>query len=126
MHVYNGRCHCGDVRFEVRKPSPINFVIDCNCSICQIKGILHHPVHDDELTISAGEDCLGLYQFKSNIAKHWFCQRCGIHTFARPRNDPSRYTVNTRCLDDFVALSALVEIRKFDGKNHPKDDLGKV
>ena len=35
-----GGCHCGRVRFEVRLPQPL-VVLDCNCSICRLKGFLH-------------------------------------------------------------------------------------
>jgi hypothetical protein len=121
MHTYQGGCHCGAVRFEIRLDRPIDTLIDCNCSLCTRKGILHHAAEDEQLTLLQGESDLALYQFGSGVAKHWFCRRCGIHVFGRPRNNPDRYTINARCLDDFHAIRPTVTIQPFDGVNHPKD-----
>ena len=35
--------------------------------------------------------------------------------------DPSRYTVNARCLDDFERLLADSAEKTFNGKDHPLD-----
>lgn len=122
--TYQGGCHCGAVRFELRLPEPISWLRDCNCSVCSKKGILHAPVDDDQFVLLRGADNLALYQFHSNAARHWFCRQCGIHTHGRPRSAPHRYTVNARCLDDFAAIRPTVEMRYFDGINHPKDQAG--
>lgn len=79
------------------------------------------PTEDTEFQVVNGDDALELYQFKSNTAKHWFCKHCGIHVFGRPRNHPYRYTVNARCMDDFLTLMEGAEVVPFDGVNHPKD-----
>ena len=119
MSLYEGSCHCGEIRFRI--DVAIEYVVDCNCTVCVKKGILHVPVEDDRFEILQGEDSLALYQWKTNTAKHWFCRHCGIHTFGRPRNHPDRYTVNARCLHDFETVMATVPTRQFDGQNHPKD-----
>ena len=124
MPTYKGSCHCGDVRFEIVKSKPIELFIDCNCSICTKKGILHCPVQNDELTLTADDGVVALYQFGTGDARHQFCSKCGIHVFGRPRNHPERYTVNARCLDDFGALREMVTMLPFDGHNHPKDNSG--
>ena len=124
MPTYQGSCHCGAIRFEVIKAEPIDRLLDCDCSICTKKGILHCAVEDDELRLIAGEGRLSLYQFGSGDAEHRFCGNCGIHVFGRPRNHPERYTVNARCLDDFEAVRAAVTSVRFDGQSHPKDRDG--
>ena len=43
MNVYKGSCHCGEITFEVRREKPIEVLIDCNCSICSKKGLVHNP-----------------------------------------------------------------------------------
>ena len=121
MPTYQGSCHCGAVRIEVSKDEPISRLLDCNCSICAKKGILHTPVPDAELSITVGADDLVLYQFGSSVAEHKFCRYCGIHVIGRPRNAPERHTVNARCLDQFAQLVADIEIVKFNGHDHPKD-----
>ena len=70
MSAYEGRCYCNNVRFTVSmEPTRL---IDCNCSICTKKGILHMPVEDAELSVDAGEADLSLYQFVSDTARHCF------------------------------------------------------
>ena len=62
-----------------------------------------------------GEDALSLYEFNTDVAKHYFCKYCGIHPFHRPRAAPDKWTVNVRCLDG-VDLSRL-DVVLFDGAN---------
>jgi hypothetical protein len=124
MPTYQGGCHCGAVRFEIVKPVAIDQLVDCNCSICTKKGILHCPVEDDEFRLISGDGAISLYKFGSGDAEHRFCRHCGIHVFGRPRNNPDRHTVNARCLDDFEAVRAVAESAAFNGRGHPKDNAG--
>jgi len=119
--TYHGSCHCGAVRLEVALAAPICRLLECNCSVCTKKGIVHHPAADDELRVVEGQENLVLYQFHTAQARHWFCGKCGIHTHGRPRNNTGRFTVNARCLDEFDTIRAGAELVQFDGKNHPKD-----
>ena len=119
MGKHVGSCHCGSVRFEI--DAPTDKLIDCNCSICRKKGIVHLPVEEGGFAITSGQDSLAMYAFGTGDASHWFCRHCGIHPFGRPRNNPDRYTVNARCLDDFEAILGAATIVQFDGQNHPKD-----
>ena len=121
MKIYRGGCHCARVRFELRTDTEIDTFVECDCSICVKKGILHYPAEDEQFTILSGADDLVLYRFHSNSASHWFCRICGIHPFGRPRNNPQRYTINVRCLDDFETIAPRAARRRFEGKHHPKD-----
>ncbi len=121
MPTYKGSCHCGDIQFEVVREQPIDRLLECNCSICTKKGIVHTPAEDQELRITAGAGKLALYQFGSGDARHQFCPRCGIHVFGRPRNNPHRNTVNARCLDAYADLRGALTVLQFDGQNHPMD-----
>ena len=116
-----GGCHCGAVRFrvKVRKYE----AIDCNCSICQKKGILHLIVPPEDFELLKGEDNLSTYTFNTGIAKHHFCKTCGIHPFYRPRSHPNDYDVNVRCLDG--AAIELFTITHFDGK-HWEDNIQQI
>ena len=67
------------------------------------------------IKILTGEDALSLYEFNTDVAKHYFCKYCGIHPFHRPRAAPDKWTVNVRCLDG-VDLSRL-DVVLFDGAN---------
>lgn len=115
MRTLRGSCHCGKVRFEFEMESAT--IIECNCSICTKKGVLHHRSPPERFRLLSGEDELTLYQFNTGTARHYFCKTCGIHPFTRPRTNPDAYTVNFRCVDDFDLESESLEWRKFDGQN---------
>ena len=122
--VYNGGCHCGAIRVQVTKSEPINRLIECNCSICTKKGVLHAAVEDAEIEFLTAADKAVTYRFGSGAAQHKYCPYCGIHVFGRPRNSPDRYSVNARCLDDFRRILETAKVISFDGANHPKDRNG--
>ena len=109
---FDGGCHCGNVRFQVRLYS--DSALACNCSICAKKGFINLIAAADDFRLLAGEEHLSTYRFNTGTAEHRFCTTCGIHPFSRPRSHPDGYDVNARCLDDgFEFLS----IAPFDGQN---------
>ncbi|HEX6765342.1 MAG TPA: GFA family protein [Polyangiaceae bacterium] len=110
---YEGGCHCGRVRF--RALVDLDECIECNCSICSKKGILHAIIPLEKFELSSGEDALSTYTFGTGMAKHTFCRHCGIHAFYVPRSDPDKIDVNVRCLDG-VDLSRVTP-KPFDGRN---------
>lgn len=108
-----GACHCGQVRFELDAQPVV--AIECNCSICRRRGALWHGASDAQLRIVSGFDTLATYRFGTGIATHYFCPRCGIHPFARPRIAPQAWVVNLRCID---ALDlARLPRQHFDGEH---------
>jgi hypothetical protein len=110
---YRGSCHCGRVSFEVQ--AKLDYVVECNCSICRRRGALWHGAAESDLRILTGEADLALYQFGTNTAKHYFCKHCGIHPFVRPRLDPTRWAFNVLCVDGVDAKA--LPVRRFDGEN---------
>ena len=83
MLTMEGGCHCGRVRFRITADLA---VIDCNCSICIKKGILHLVVPPERFELISGKDDLTTYEFNTKTAKHTFCKHCGIHPFYVPRS----------------------------------------
>ena len=55
---YRGSCHCGRVSFEVQ--AKLDYVVECNCSICRRRGALWHGALESELRILTGEADLAL------------------------------------------------------------------
>ncbi len=110
---YQGSCHCGRVSFELE--ARLDYVMECNCSLCRRIGALWHGAAEPNLRITSGESELVLYQFNTKTAKHYSCKHCGVHPFSRPRLDPTRWAVNVRCIDG-VDASAL-PLKHFDGAN---------
>lgn len=113
MQAYEGGCHCGAVRFRVEVEK--HAAVDCNCSICRMKGFLHLIVSKERFVLLKGEENLTIYRFNTGTAKHTFCRTCGMHPFYTPRSHPDAVDVNVRCLDGDVMGRFVV--RPFDGQN---------
>lgn len=110
---YTGGCHCGAIRFEVEAPEQVE-ASECNCSMCSRTGYLHLIVPGSKFKLLQGAEHITTYTFNTGVAKHTFCDVCGIKPFYVPRSNPDRYSVNVRCLD---APPATITVRSFDGKN---------
>ena len=115
-----GACHCGMVEFVVRLSDGLNTARRCTCSYCRMRGSVAVSAELDGLTVTKGSAALGVYQFNSGTAKHYFCSNCGIYTHHQRRSNPDQYGVNTACLEgispfDFDYVPVL------DGENHPSD-----
>lgn len=113
-------CHCGGVEIEVNVPDNFSKFIKCNCSICKRKGATMTMVSSKDFKIIKGQDLLKLYQFHTKVAKHYFCQICGIYTHHNPRSNPAIYGINLGCLEDINPLE-LKNVSILDGENHPLD-----
>jgi hypothetical protein len=114
-HVFEGGCHCGAVRFRVTIDEGQE-IVDCNCSVCTKKGIVHLIVPEARFELLRGQETLTVYTFNTGVAKHMFCKVCGMHPFYRPRSHPDSWDVNVRCLDDVSVLERF-PLRSFDGRN---------
>ncbi len=112
--LYRGGCHCGAIAFEVEAPEDI-VAQECNCSICRMVGYLHLIVPRSRFRLIRGEDAITTYTFNTGVARHTFCNHCGVKPFYVPRSNPDGYSVNVRCLDRSQARSLTVE--PFDGMN---------
>ena len=114
LQFYDGSCHCGWVRFRLQ--ADLADILECNCSVCTKKGILHLIVPPAQFELLRGKEALETYQFNTNTARHTFCRHCGMHPFYVPRSDPDKISVNARCLDD-VDPALLKPSHFFDGRN---------
>ena len=52
--TYEGSCHCGNVKFEVK--TTLERVVSCNCSICSRAGYLLNFVPAERFRLVSGED----------------------------------------------------------------------
>lgn len=112
MAKHLGGCHCGSVKFEVEAPARIE-ATECNCSICGKSGYLHLVVPKSRFTLIRGSEFLSSYTFNTGVAKHFFCNICGIKSFYVPRSNPDGYSINVRCLDP-ETISQII-VTPFDG-----------
>ena len=119
--VHKSTCHCGAVELEIQLPDGIVDPRRCNCSICRRKGAIVGSVPLSAIKVVKGEDKLGLYQFDTKEAEHYFCKVCGIYTHHRRRSNPNQYGINLGCLEG-VEPDLIEGVRLYDGaNNHPSD-----
>lgn len=112
---YKGSCHCKKVSYEVE--FELTECISCNCSHCEIKGLLLAFVPSSSFTLASGSDTLTSYHFNKKVIDHLFCSVCGVESFAKGKDKDGNGTVavNIRTLHD-VDLESLPCVN-VDGKN---------
>ena len=110
--VQKGSCHCGAVRFEIH--GPIRDFRRCDCSICQRKGAIMCNADKDQFKFVSGEEALGLYQWNTKTARHYFCRTCVIYTHHWRRSRPE-FGYNIGCIEG-VDIRALPEVEIFNGQ----------
>lgn len=71
-------------------------------------------VPKNNFSLLKGLENLSLYQFNTDIAKHYFCKKCGIYTHHNRKTDPDGMGVNLGCLEDIDPMD--YETNIFDGK----------
>ena len=119
--VHKSSCHCGAVELAIQLPDGIVDPRRCNCSICRRKGAIVGSVPLAAIEIVRGAELLGLYQFDTCEAEHYFCSVCGIYTHHKRRSNPHQFGINLGCLEDVDPL-LITDISYYDGANdHPAD-----
>ena len=96
--IYKGSCHCGSVEFEIE--TDLSLIKQCNCSICIRKYAKMGMASKKDLKVTKGENNLSMYQFGTNVAKHYFCKTCGIYTHHGRKSDPEGIGFNIGCLEN--------------------------
>ena len=112
--IKTATCHCGAVEFQITLEDGLQNLMRCNCSLCRRKGAIMAAVPLQSLRVIRGADNLGLYQWNTHTAKHYFCKTCGIYTHHARRSNPNEYGVNVGCIEG-VDPGALGEIPMGDG-----------
>ncbi|MGI9521615.1 MAG: GFA family protein [Hyphomicrobiaceae bacterium] len=118
--IHEATCHCGKVRLRLTLPNGIENPRRCDCSMCRRKGAVVASVSLPNLQVIDGTDVLGVYQFNSMTAKHFFCRICGIYTHHLRRSNPEQYGYNVACLEGVNPFD-IGEVPVMDGVNHPAD-----
>ena len=117
MSVYQGQCHCGAVRFEVR--TELENLVRCNCSLCIRRSAVMHYVSPADFTLHSGSDELETYRFSHRTTAHYFCRVCGIFPyFWSDWAGRERYAINVSCLEGVDPYS--LDSRLLDGASIPE------
>lgn len=109
-----GKCHCGEIEFEVKLENGFENIRRCNCSLCRRKGAVMATAKLGNIKVIKGAEKIKLYQWNTKIAKHYFCGTCGIYTHHQRRSNPKEFGFNVACIDDFD-FSSLGEVPTGDG-----------
>lgn len=117
---HRSTCHCGAVELELSLPDGVVDPRRCDCSMCRRRGAIVASVPLSGLAIIKGEDVLGLYQFNTHTARHYFCTKCGIYTHHQRRSNPTLYSYNVGCLEGINPFD-IEDVALYDGVNHPQD-----
>jgi hypothetical protein len=119
MPTYQGRCHCGNTRFEIE--GEIETVRECDCSVCRRRGALIFRVASDKIRFLTPLDNLSIYRWGTGTGVDYFCATCGIMPFRRPSAPTGEeqetgkarfdgWAVNVRCIND-LSLDLLTRVR---------------
>lgn len=100
---YRVMCHCNAVQLSIE--TDLSIIKQCNCSICKRKNAKMNILPKESIISIQGEENLSLYQFGSNIAKHYFCKKCGIYTHHFRKSDPNGIGINIGCIDEVDSFS---------------------
>ena len=82
-----------------------------------MKSIIMKSIPKDAFVLESSIDFLGEYVWNKKIAKHYFCNECGVYTHHIRRRDPEQISVNLMCVDDILIPKDTV-INLIDGASH--------
>ena len=95
---------------KIKVETDLSIIKQCNCSICKRKNAKMNILPKESLLSVEGKENLTLYQFGTNIAKHYFCKICGIYTHHYRKSDPNGIGVNIGCIDVIDSFAINSEI----------------
>jgi len=81
------------------------------------KSIIMKSIPKEAFLLESSSDFLGEYVWNKKIAKHYFCNECGVYTHHIRRRDPEQISVNLMCVDDILIPENTV-INLIDGASH--------
>ena len=78
--------------------------------MCKRKNAKMNILPKESIKSIHGEENLSLYQFGTNVAKHFFCKKCGIYTHHYRKSDPNGIGINIGCIDEIDSFSVYSDI----------------
>jgi len=113
MPVSHGKCHCGQVEWEVELEDKSHIL--CHCNTCkQLSGTdytLNQIVPKESLKITKGD--LKAYTYKGasgNEVHCYYCPNCTSHVYHHQTIMGPKYVVRTILLDDGASYKPSAEI----------------
>ena len=104
--MYNGRCLCSSVQFEIH--GPIRNIIYCHCSECrkaQGSAFATNGIADvNEFKIVKGDDQLSSYANSATQTKY-FCRNCGSPIMSKNTKRPNQVRVRLGTIESDIKES---------------------
>jgi len=116
---YQGRCHCGRVRFSFVS-EPIQSAARCNCSLCVRRAAVLSPKYIPVKDFTPHENLadLQIYRWNERVLNNYFCRNCGIFTYIGDgEHNEDGYRVNLGCLEGLDIFS--LDVKPIDGRSIP-------
>ena len=117
MDSFKGSCHCKKVTFSFISTNILEEIYKCNCTLCMKKSIIMKSIPKNAFVLESSPEFLEEYVWNKKIAKHYFCNQCGVYTHHIRRRDPEQISVNLMCVDDILIPENTV-IKLIDGASH--------
>jgi len=120
MRKIHGKCHCGNISFELQWPesaTPIA-VRACGCTFCTKHGGVYTS-HTDALLSARIADAalLNKYAFGTRTADFYICRSCGAVPFVTSTIDGNVFAVvNVNTFEDVEAAELDASPTDFDGE----------
>jgi len=121
--MYQGRCLCGDVRYEIR--GEIKKIVCCHCSECrkaQGSAFATNGVVDEaNFNFLSGEHLLTRYEPSPGYAK-LFCSRCGSPMISKSEQKPGVVRVRIGTIESDITERPVAHI--FVGSKANWEEIG--
>ena len=119
--MIHGRCHCGNIEFDLSWPVETDEipVRACSCSFCtKHRGVYtSHPEAELDAHIE-DRAAVNRYTFGTGTAEFFVCSRCGVVPFVTSNIDGRLFAVvNVNTFDPDAALSFDCATTTFDGED---------
>lgn len=69
--VYQGNCHCGQIRFDLDLHQPLRHVFTCHCLMCSKKGYLWIFPEKSQFRITSGQQVMASYAENGRSGEHF-------------------------------------------------------
>ena len=114
MNAYQGRCHCGAIRFSFSGPETIDRGLRCNCSICRRKGALWVYYATRQVRLIPATGATSIYLWGDKTIEFHSCKVCACSThWEAVDKSHNRMGVNARMMDP--AIVAAAKVKKISG-----------
>jgi hypothetical protein len=115
-----GRCHCGNLRFEFETAVPLAELPlrACQCSFCRAHGVLSTSDPRGRVDVEAKDPAqVERYRFGLGITDYLICRRCGVYLVAVAEMDGARYAViNANVLERRAEMTSQPQAMDYDGE----------